>query len=137
MQILSIQSLDFMQLERKAIHDFVFSRLHSLLFPVTITVTLKGTQLPEQVYCAFWDVLENPLSIRTCLTGEKLIPGSPVHAQLISICAPDLSSLYVLLELNPVPLYSKPTNPDKSMNPCPHSWPSLNSKFLQGKKFCP
>lgn len=49
--MLSIQSWDFMQLEGKAIHNFVFLRLHSLLLPVTITVTLEGTQLPKQGYC--------------------------------------------------------------------------------------
>lgn len=101
--MLSIQSLDFMQLESKAIHDFVFPRLHSLVLPVTITVTSEGTHLSKQVYCALWDVLENPLSIRTCLTGEKLMPGSPVHAHLTRICATDLSPLYVLLELNLFP----------------------------------
>lgn len=91
--MLSIQSWDFMQLESDAIHNFVFLRLHSLLLPVTITVTLEGTQLPKQGYCVLWDVLENPLSIRTCLTGEKLIPGNPVHAQLTSICATHLSPI--------------------------------------------
>lgn len=137
--MLSIQSWDFMQLEGKAIHNFVFLRLHSLLLPVTITVTLEGTQLPKQGYFVLWDVLENPLSTRTRLTGEELIPGNPVHAQLTSICATDLSPIYTLLELNPVPPHSKPTDPDKSMNPCPHSWwwQSVNSKLLEGKKFCP
>lgn len=95
--MLSVQSLDFMQLERKAIQCISFPRLPSFLLPISITVTLDGTQLPKQVHCVILDVLEHsthlPTARTTHQTGEKIVAGSPVHAQHIGICTTDTSLL--------------------------------------------